>query len=1379
MSVARASASVPVVLGEISMSKKNWLKLLVLLIFTAGFLSFLFTDNRANSVAQAYSAGPPAGHTGAPGEFTCAECHTAQVVGNGRFTIDAPQSYVPGQTYQIIVNHVNSDPTRLRWGFELTALADDLTKAGNLQSANNQTQILDDQGPGSSRQYIEHTAVGTFEGQQGGASWTFNWTAPSTDVGNVTFYAAGNQANDDGNTTGDYIYTTFVAATPASPAADFTLNVTPASQTVTQGNSASYNLTLQPSGGFTGQISLSVTGLPAGASASFSPSSVTLNDASSRTATLTVTTNGSTPVATSQLNISATSGSLTKNAPVSLTVTNQSSADLSLTDTVSPKPGQVGTNLSFRLIVTNNGPATATNVTLTERLPAGVSFVSATSTQGTCTTTDPVVCSLDSLSNGSNATVTITGMPALDGGVSDSANVSANETDPNTSNNSTSVDVNIEPAAVAPSMLDQNLSVRTVVGNLDNPTSMAFLGANDFLVLEKNTGKVQRVVNGQVQSTVLDLAVNNASERGLLGIALHPNFAVNNFVYLYWTESSTGADTGNIADVPLLGNRVDRYVWNGSQLNFDLNLIKLRAYQADANQPLRGNHNGGVIRFGPEGKLYIIIGDNGRRGLLQNITSGGPVPDDQFGGPEPDNAHLTGVILRLNDDGTTPSDNPFFNVNSGLTGEAAANVRKIYAYGIRNSFGMAFDPFSTNLWTEENGDDSFDEINRVGAGFNGGWTQIIGPVSRIAEYKAIESTYGAQNLQQLRWPPSLIADTPAQALARLYNLPGSHYTDPEFSWKYAVAPSPIGFMKGRGLGPQYEGDMFVGASRTTLEGGYLFRFKLGGDNRQHLALSGDAHLTDSVADNLDKFDVTESESLLVGRNFGITTDIETGPNGNLFVVSNSNGRIYEISATQPRLYVATLTGAQVVPPTNSNATGAATFLLSPDGRSARVSLNFRGIDSGEIAAHIHGLADVGQNSAPLYALPFGQFSDYQISFLGATPNPELLYIDVHSNAFPGGEIRGQFKFVPTASSLQFNASSYSVQENAGSATITVNRFGDTSSAVTVDYTTSDGTASGRTDYITSSGTLTFAAGETSKSFNVLIEDDAYTESNETINVGLSNPTGGAFLGSPSTTVLTITDNDATPPVSNPLEDARFFVRQQYLDFLNREPDAGGLDYWTNEITKCGTDAACISSRRIGVSAAFFIETEFQESGYYVYRLYKSGLERQPTFAEFTVDRSRVVGGSNLEASKTAFVNEFITRTEFQLQFPQNLTPEGYVDKLNANTGNSLTQAQRDALVNGLKSNPATETRATVLRKVADNAVFKQREFNPAFVLMQYFGYLKRDPETGGYLFWLDVLNNKEPGNFRGMVCSFITSAEYQQRFSSIVTRTNRECAGVR
>src|ERR1044072_3071160 len=582
-------------------------------------------------------------------------------------------------------------------------------------------------------------------------------------------------------------------------------------------------------------------------------------------------------------------------------------------------------------------------------------------------------------------------------------------------------------------MLDDNLTVTTVLAGLDQPISLAFIGMNDFFILEKATGKVQRVVNGALHSTVLDLGVNNASERGLLGIALHPNFAQNGFVYLFWTESSTGSDTANIDNVPLLGNRVDRYVWNGTGLTFDRNLIKLRALQQDAGQPSRGNHNGGVLRFGPDGKLYIIFGDNGRRGFLQNLEQGGPRPDDQFGGPEPDDAHLTGVILRLNDDGSTPSDNPFINAIPPFElFQVGNNVRKVFAFGIRNSFGMDFDPLSGTLWTQENGDDAFDEINRVTPGFNGGWIQKMGPVNRVNDFLAFEMSYGAGNLQQLRWPPSNTATTAQQALARMFLLPGAQYSDPEFSWKYALAPSPIGFVKGRGLGPQFEGDLFVGASRTTLLNGFLFRFKLTAD-RQHFSFT-DPRLVDRVADNIDKFDQTESESLLIGRDFGITTDIQSGPNGNLFVVSLSNGAIYEIKSKPSLLFVANLTGAQETPPNNSTATGRASLVLSPDEKTARVSLVFSGLSSGQTDAHIHGPAVPGVSAPPVFPLPLGQLSDFSITL---TPSQVqdlkngLFYVNVHSSNFPTGEIRGQFGSTLSAVSMQFSATSYVVNENAG------------------------------------------------------------------------------------------------------------------------------------------------------------------------------------------------------------------------------------------------------------------------------------------------------------------------------------------------------------
>lgn len=488
------------------------------------------------------------------------------------------------------------------------------------------------------------------------------------------------------------------------------------------------------------------------------------------------------------------------------------------------------------------------------------------------------------------------------------------------------VDARAEPAGTpfalvdGPSVVDPELAVRQVVGGLVTPVSIAFLnrtddsgpgsassgrgkhgsaGPVDMLVTEKNTGRVMRVTDGVVVGPVLDLAVNTGSERGLLGMALAPGFPADPGVYLYWTESSTGADTPDLSAVPLLGNRVDRFVWNGSTLAWDRTLVRLRAFQADAGQPLRGNHDGGVIAFGPDGKLYVFIGDVGRRGQMQNLACGPTptcppvVPDDQFGGPQPDAAHLTGVVLRLNPDGTSPTDNPFHAAGAAIGGDVGTSLQRVWSYGHRNAIGMAFSPLTGDLWLAENGDDSFSELNRVDRGMNGGWVQFMGPVDRIAQFKAIETTPPFAGLQQIRWNPVNTADTPAEALGRLFMLPGARYVDPVLAWKWEVAPGGIGFVAGNSLGGSYRGDLIMGAARPSLEGGHLFRIRMTGNGRR-LQLE-DPRLADGVADNLAKFDGTESESLLWGRNWGVVTDVEMAPDGTLYLVSLSNGAVYEVS----------------------------------------------------------------------------------------------------------------------------------------------------------------------------------------------------------------------------------------------------------------------------------------------------------------------------------------------------------------------------------------------------------------------------------------------------------------------------------------------------
>lgn len=466
------------------------------------------------------------------------------------------------------------------------------------------------------------------------------------------------------------------------------------------------------------------------------------------------------------------------------------------------------------------------------------------------------------------------------------------------------------------SVLDPTLQVTTVLSaGLSQPIGMAFLGANDFLVLEKASGQIKRVQGGVIQpGAVLDLAVNSYSERGLLSLALHPGFPGTPFVYVFWTESSTGADGSVPADVPLRGNRVDRYLWNGSALAFDRNIVLLRTRQNDdvavpghpgtANPIEQGDRNGGVIQFGPDGKLYVFVGDVGRRGWLQNLSTGpflsAPLVDDTFGGPEPDDMHLTGVILRLNDDGSTPADNPFFAAGAGLGGAVGANVQKIYSYGHGHGFGMAFDPTAGHLWVTEKADDAYSELNRVVAGMNGGWIQLAGPLSRQLDFKLIETEQFGSFLDQVRYPPTRVAYASSLATTRLFQLPGATYTDPDLSWRYEIGPSGAAFVAGNALGAGYDGTLWIGSSRSFSQvganGGSLYAFKLA-PGRLTVDVSADPRLADRVADNqfrAQKFDGTESETLRIGTGFGAAADIELGPDG-LYFVSSTDNAIYKIS----------------------------------------------------------------------------------------------------------------------------------------------------------------------------------------------------------------------------------------------------------------------------------------------------------------------------------------------------------------------------------------------------------------------------------------------------------------------------------------------------
>lgn len=441
-------------------------------------------------------------------------------------------------------------------------------------------------------------------------------------------------------------------------------------------------------------------------------------------------------------------------------------------------------------------------------------------------------------------------------------------------------------------------------------------------------------------------------------------------------------------------------------------------------------------------------------------------------------------------------------------------------------------------------------------------------------------------------------------------------------------------------------------------------------------------------------------------------------------------------------------------------------------------------------------------SNPLPTNNFGVALDQSIGNLSAGTHTIKVVADPTGAVPETNETDNEFTKSITVSvataTAQFSASTASVSETLNQTTranLTVTRTGLTSGAASVSYATSNGTANDRSDYLAAIGTLNFAAGETSKSIPIFIVDDRFGEVPETFSVTLSNPIG-CTLGSPSTTTVTINSNESangTNPVKDASFNSDFFVREHYVDFFNREADTSGLAFWKNQIDSCTTQA-CREIRRINVSGAFFVSIEFQETGYLVERLYKAAygngtgnstlggnhtlsvpIVRLNEFLSDTqqIGRGVVIGAPGadalLENNKQALIAEFVQRARFLTAFPISMTPAQFVDKLNTNSGGVLSSSERNQLVNDLTS--GAKTRAQVLRAVAEDSDLFNAETNRAFVLAQFFGYLRRNPndlpdaDYTGYDFWLGKLNQFN-GNFVNaeMVKAFIVSGEYQQRF---------------
>jgi Calx-beta domain-containing protein/beta-propeller repeat-containing protein/uncharacterized protein DUF4214 len=397
----------------------------------------------------------------------------------------------------------------------------------------------------------------------------------------------------------------------------------------------------------------------------------------------------------------------------------------------------------------------------------------------------------------------------------------------------------------------------------------------------------------------------------------------------------------------------------------------------------------------------------------------------------------------------------------------------------------------------------------------------------------------------------------------------------------------------------------------------------------------------------------------------------------------------------------------------------------------------------------------------------------------AAPEPnETLFVILREN------IEGVALAAPSVAALtildddatvQLSDTAFSVSEGAGFANLTVTRVGDISRTATVLYSTADtaglqsctvvnNKASERCDYSTTAGRVDFGIGQTTQSIIIPIVDDALVEGNETFTVTLNGP-AGALLGAVSTASITITDNDSSPASQNPIDDVSFFVTQQYIDLLGRLPDPIGLANWIDTLGNCPNNGFGEFDNptcdRVHVSSSFFLSDEFRARGYFAYKFYEVGFDRRPTYAEFVPDMAQVGGAQSPEAeviSKAAYTDAFVQRQEFKNRYDA-LSNSAYVDALEANSEVTLTN--KAALVDAL--NTSQKTRAQVLREIVELQSVTDKFFIRAFVAMQYFGYMRRDPDTIGYNNWVTTLT-ADPNNLRHMIFGFIYSTEYRQRF---------------
>lgn len=947
-----------------------------------------------------------------------------------------------------------------------------------------------------------------------------------------------------------------------------------------------------------------------------------------------------------------------------------------------------------------------------------------------------------------------------------------------------------------------------VASGISGATAMAFAPDGRLFVCQQG-GQLRVIKNGALLVTpFLTVTTDSSGERGLLGIAFDPGFATNGFIYIYYTVPSSPRH-----------NRVSRFTANG-----DVVVANSETVILELNNLSASNHNGGALHFGSDGKLYIAVGENAVASNSQTLSN------------------LLGKILRLNSDGSIPTDNPFYNTATGVN-------RAIWALGLRNPYTFAFQPGIGRMFINDVGESTWEEINDGIVGSNYGWPSTEGPTANPS-FRSPLFSYGHGNGATVGcaitggtfYNPS-VNQFPSDHVGKYF------FADLCSGWIRRFDPtnstvanfatgisSPVDLQ----VGPEgslyyltYGGTVFrvsytasqapsiatQPASQTVGEGQPV-TFTVNASGTPTLNYQWQRNGNDIAGANSASYTIQSALLSDSGARFRVIVT-------NLFGTISSNEAILTVTANQPpagsivspaagSLYNAgdtiNYSGTGIDPETGDLPATAFTWQVDFQhdththpfipATSGSKSGSFIIPTTGETSANVWyriyltvrdqaGLTHTffrdilpRKSTITLAANPAGVqltldgqpvTTPFQVlSVVGMTRtlgvvSPQVLNgvsyqfaswsnaaAATHNISTPAADTTYTATFNSMPQTLRFDNSNYTVGEGGGSVNITIARPTGTNGNVSVDYAASGGTASERTDYTTLVGRLHFAPGETNKTLSFLVTEDGFVEGSETVNLILSNPIG-AVLGSPATAAVTISDNDSAG-AANPINQTPVFVRQHYHDFLNREPEPAGYQGWQDILNNCPQGS--IACDMIEVSSAFFRSPEFQQRGFFVYRFYSASYGRVPHYAEFMPDMARVSGfqtPQQEEANRVAFVNDFMARQEFRDRYDQITDPRSYVEALEAAAG--VVLANRESLIADLGA--GRKTRAEVLRAVAESQEVTQKFYNQAFVIMQYFGYLRRDADIL-YLNWIDTLD--QTGDYRIMVNGFLNSTEYRSRF---------------